>query len=284
LPSASSGPPNDGLVAYGASHGSQYGRAYLELYGEHVKALVLDGVVDHSIDLPTFITRNTLAVQDAFERFGRWCDRDSACALHGQDVGTVFDAVVTAVPATRMLVPQFLATGPDPEFGWPAIAQMLSELQAGNTSKLDELSGASTAFMTMASEDPWLRAGKNGLFRGVLCADWGPQRDYAAFTAAAEAVARQAPRFAWRFWDATPIAHGTAGVGDCVGWPFEARNPPHRLQIESHPNVIVANTTHDSQTPLINALSVWLQIPDARLLIADADGHQSLIYSRCAFS
>jgi hypothetical protein len=62
---------------------------------------VLDGVVDHSIDLPTFITRNTLAVQDAFERFGRWCDRDSACALHGQDVGTVFDAVVTAVPATR---------------------------------------------------------------------------------------------------------------------------------------------------------------------------------------
>ena len=56
------------------------------------------------------------------------------------------------------------------------------------------------------------------------------------------------------------------------------------MQIESHPNVIVANTTHDSQTPLINALSVWLQIPDARLLIADADGHQSLIYSRCAFS
>ena len=55
------------------------------------------------------------------------------------------------------------------------------------------------------------------------------------------------------------------------------------MQIESHPNVIVANTTHDSQTPLINALSVWPQIPDARLLIADADGHQSLIYSRCAF-
>jgi pimeloyl-ACP methyl ester carboxylesterase len=73
--------PNDGLVAYGASHGSQYGQAYLEHYGEHIKALVLDGVVDHSIDLPTFITRNTLAVQDAFERFGQWCNRDGACAL-----------------------------------------------------------------------------------------------------------------------------------------------------------------------------------------------------------
>jgi TAP-like protein len=46
---------------------------------------------------------------------------------------------------------------------------------------------------------------------------------------------------------------------------------------------MVASNTHDSQTPLINALSVWVQIPDARLLIADADGHQSLISSRCAY-
>jgi hypothetical protein len=46
---------------------------------------------------------------------------------------------------------------------------------------------------------------------------------------------------------------------------------------------MVANGTHDPATPLINALSVWLQIPDARLLIADVDGHQSLAWSRCAF-
>ncbi len=68
-----------------------------------------------------------------------------------------------------------------------------------------------------------------------------------------------------------------------MGWPYEVRNPPHRLQVGSHPNVMVANNTHDSQTPLINALSVWLQIPDARLLIADADGHGSLANSQCAY-
>src|SRR5262249_25456596 len=125
--------------------------------------------------------------------------------------------------------------------------------------------------------------GGDGLYYGVLCADFGPQRDYAAFAAAAEAIARQAPRFAWRFWDATSAVHGTAGVGDCVGWPYEVRYPPHRLQVGSHPNVMVANGTYDTQTRLINALAVWLQIPGARLLIAEADGHQSLIFSRCAF-
>jgi TAP-like protein len=46
---------------------------------------------------------------------------------------------------------------------------------------------------------------------------------------------------------------------------------------------MVASRTHDPATPLINALSTWLQILDARLLIADVDGHQSLILSACAF-
>jgi hypothetical protein len=88
---------------------------------------------------------------------------------------------------------------------------------AGNTSKMDELAGTSAAFMTMASDDPWLRAGKNALIPGVLCADWGPQRDYAAFTAAAEAVTRQTPRFAWRFWDATPVATARPGSAIALG-------------------------------------------------------------------
>ena len=35
--------------------------------------------------------------------------------------------------------------------------------------------------------------------------------------------------------------------------------------------------------PLVAAVAVWSQIPRARLLIADADGHQVLPFSRCGF-
>jgi TAP-like protein len=80
--------------------------------------------------------------------------------------------------------------------------------------------------------DPMLVTGKVGLFRGVLCADVGPQHDYASL---------------------------------------------------AHANVLVTNNTHDPATPLILALSVGAQIPGAHLLIADADGHQALAFSRCAF-
>jgi hypothetical protein len=46
---------------------------------------------------------------------------------------------------------------------------------------------------------------------------------------------------------------------------------------------MVLNATHDPPTPFANAVSIWLQIPEARLGVADADGHQALILSKCAY-
>ncbi|MGE0539067.1 MAG: alpha/beta fold hydrolase [Dehalococcoidia bacterium] len=275
----------DGLVAYGGSFGSAYGAAYLEDYGDHVKALVIDAVVDHSIDMPTFITRNILSVQASFDRFARWCAREPACALHGQDVGAAFDAAMAVRPLARQLVPQFLSAGNDPDFGWALIAQMLADVAAGDTTTLDEIADVLARGNTVIApgEDPTTIAGRGGLFLGVLCGEWGPQDDYDAVLAASATVARLAPRFAWKYWSPTPQQHATASVIGCAGWPIPAGDPPHPFRIGPQPNVLVANPSYDPATPLINALSVWLQIPEARLLIAEADGHQSWIVSRCAF-
>jgi pimeloyl-ACP methyl ester carboxylesterase len=276
----------DGLVSYGGSFGSAYGQAYLEGYGDRVKAMVLDGVIDHSVDMPTFITRNILAVQAAFGRFSSWCARDSACALHGKDLDAAFGEAMAAQPRVRQLVPQFLAGGNDPEYGWRMVARMLAEVIAGKTTTLDEVSKVAAGANTVAAkdEDPAVTAGKSGIFLGVLCGSWGPQDDYAALQQASATAERVAPKLAWKYWDPTPQAHATASVAGCAGWPIAAGDPPHRLRVGSHPNVMVANASYDPATPLINAASVWTQVPEARLLVAEADGHQSLIVSRCAFN
>ncbi|MGD9893294.1 MAG: alpha/beta hydrolase, partial [Dehalococcoidia bacterium] len=242
-------------------------------------------VVDHSIDMPTFITRNILSVQASFDRFARWCAREPACALHGQDVGAAFDAAMAVRPLARQLVPQFLSAGNDPDFGWALIAQMLADVAAGDTTTLDEIADVLARGNTVIApgEDPTTIAGRGGLFLGVLCGEWGPQDDYDAVLAASATVARLAPRFAWKYWSPTPQQHATASVIGCAGWPIPAGDPPHPFRIGPQPNVLVANPSYDPATPLINALSVWLQIPEARLLIAEADGHQSWIVSRCAF-
>ena len=274
--------PNAGLIAYAGSFGSEYAEAYLDLYGNHIKALVLDAVVDHSVDLQTFMERNVLSVQDAFNQFARWCARDRACAVHGKNLTKVYAAVRVKAPLTRTLVAQLLAGGSDPEFGWPFIARLFAQVQAGDMSGVDAMNRAVSIAGT--EKDPQIRVGRAGLFSGVLCADYGPQNDYVAFHTAAVAIERRAPLFAWKFWDAAPKAHASAGVLDCAGWPEPATYPPHRLHVGLHPDVMVANPTHDPATPLVNALSVWMQIPDARLLIADVDGHQSLILSKCAYA
>jgi pimeloyl-ACP methyl ester carboxylesterase len=275
--------PNDGLIAYGGSYGSHYGQAYLERYPDHVKAMVIDAIVDHSVDLATLSARNVTSVADSFDRFARWCEGAASCALHGQHVNAVYDSVTTKRSETRVLISQFLSAGSDPDFGWSVIAKMMAEVNRGDTSVLKSMTGTGAAATASTSEDPDLRAGKNGLFPGVFCADYGPQNDYNALLPTANAMATEAPHFIWKFWDAYPIAHASLGVPDCAAWPWAASNPPHRLTVGPHPNVMVMNPAYDPATPLASALAVWLQIPQARLLIADVDGHQAWILSHCAF-
>jgi hypothetical protein len=199
-------------------------------------------------------------------------------------VGAVYDSVTKRRPETRILISQFLAGGSDPESGWPFIAKMMSQVNHGDASLLKSMSEIGAAATASTSGDPTVRAGKNGLFPGVFCADYGPQNDYNAVLPAANGLAAEAPRFIWKFWDAYPIAHASLGVPDCAGWPWPAINPPHALTVAAHPNVMVMNPAYDPATPLTNALAVWLQIPQARLLIAQVDGHQAWILSPCAFN
>ncbi|HEX2712287.1 MAG TPA: alpha/beta fold hydrolase, partial [Candidatus Acidoferrales bacterium] len=136
--------PHDKLLAYSVSYGTGYAGAYLERYGEHVKVLVLDGVYDHSVDMPTDLRRHILSVQDGFDRFSRWCNRDPSCALHGEDVGKVFDGDIAKAPAVRTIVPQLLVLGPDPKMGWPALALMLAQVRDGDEKTLATLTGAAS--------------------------------------------------------------------------------------------------------------------------------------------
>jgi pimeloyl-ACP methyl ester carboxylesterase len=271
----------DGLVAYGGSLGSIYGTAYLERYGDSVKTLAIDGVVDHSVDWATIISRNVISVQQSFDRFVRWCAREPACALYGQDVYAAYDDAVAAQPVVRKLAAQFLAAGNDPNLGWSLIARVLADVNGGDTSTLDALT--SVGSLASGSDDPQVQVGKNAIIQGVYCGTFGPERDYDALLDVGANVARLAPRFAWKFWVATPLELASAGTLMCAGWPNEAADPPHPLHISPHPNVLVTTATYDPPTPFVSAVSVWQQIPEARLLIAETDGHQAMVVSRCAF-
>ena len=42
--------------------------------------------MDHSVGTRAFLDSQAVTAEDAFDEFVAWCDRSTACALHGRDV------------------------------------------------------------------------------------------------------------------------------------------------------------------------------------------------------
>ncbi|EME96531.1 alpha/beta fold hydrolase [Streptomyces mobaraensis NBRC 13819 = DSM 40847] len=267
----------DGLVAYAGSYGTVFAAAYLDRYRRHPpRALVLDGLVDHSVDLPEFAARNAAGVENAFTRFTRWCAENSACALHGRDAGAVFDRLAAApsLPApgagrritgddVRKAAARHMSGGRLEDYGWPRLARSLRAAADGDASGFAHPLGG--------DKD----AGTEGLTRAVLCSDFPMPSRYRALSEHTDRLRRTAPRFgATVFWDV---------AGDCAGHPSPVTDPPRVPRVSPRSGILLANNLHDPATPLTNALAVLRRLPPTtRVLLADADGHGAAYTSPCA--
>lgn len=79
---------------HGSSYGTLPGQQYAERYPHRVRAVVLEGVFDHSLGLPAFVRTQAATLQDSFDEFVSWCDRSTGCVLHGRDVRAVWAEVL----------------------------------------------------------------------------------------------------------------------------------------------------------------------------------------------
>ena len=76
------------------SYGVQVGAIYAQLYPQRVRAMVLDATLEHDLSDALATAASVSTIEDSFDRFAHWCTRAPTCALHGQDVGRVFDRLV----------------------------------------------------------------------------------------------------------------------------------------------------------------------------------------------
>jgi pimeloyl-ACP methyl ester carboxylesterase len=83
----------------GISYGAQLAANYADMFGRHTRAMVIDAALDHSQSETAQAIDEVMSVEDGFNRFARWCDTTPTCALRGQDVGAVFDALVARADA-----------------------------------------------------------------------------------------------------------------------------------------------------------------------------------------
>ncbi|MEU1673706.1 alpha/beta hydrolase [Streptomyces roseifaciens] len=270
---------------HGVSYGTFLGATYAQLFPHRIRAMVLDGPVDHATGPARFLREEAAEMEGEFNRFVAWCAKDSACALHGEDAGAVYDRVVaradrTPIPAPgtkvaavngdwiRMVLPEQLlrmrlfedAMGVN---AWVELAERLAAADRRN-----DASGIVEGGGYVGNPD--------SPYTVVSCLDFPPQ-----FTGYADAAARlgQARKAAPRTGAA---AEAWIMSASCADWPVKATNPWRPTIVRGAPPILVAANTHDPATPLPGARRLVGQIAGSRLLVTDVNGHVSYYNSACA--
>jgi pimeloyl-ACP methyl ester carboxylesterase len=270
----------DQVSWFGLSYGTQLAANYADLFPGRTRAMALDAALEHSLPEGVQVAAEAQAAEDAFERFAAWCAAEAACALHGQDVGAVFDELVASADDSPIPVAGALraVTGEDirmgtigllrfkepmvmaPELSWVTLSQVLAAA----------LTGDARAFAFPADVP------QTGLHAqaGIGCMEYVPQvHTWAQMRRRIELGRHVAPHLqgASETWQALW----------CIDWPLEASNPPRTLAVEGAPTLIV-HATHDPSVPYAWAHSLADQIAGSIVLTREGDGHTSYYTSTCA--
>ncbi|PYI03935.1 hypothetical protein BO78DRAFT_321509 [Aspergillus sclerotiicarbonarius CBS 121057] len=272
------------LSFLGLSYGTVLGAQYAQLFPRNIRAMALDGNMDHNEARTYSLLVPSAAYETELLRFSSWCARNSSCVLHGTDVLQLFDNLTAQADQHPIAAPACSASGAcrsdvtaeelrdnlrnwlsfkDPPAqlglsGWVDLSVALSQASAGNATLLSTqlaLDASSLLFPELA----------------IYCLDW-------ARGSQSLPEVRNKQRMT-----ATLMPH-TRGVVEanmpqvqCLGWPFSVRNPEHNAQINNTTPILLVNAQYDPLTSLAWAVGLQDQIRTSVLLTRAGDGHTSYI-------
>ncbi|MFC7101175.1 alpha/beta fold hydrolase [Nonomuraea rubra] len=264
---------DDKLTSYGVSYGTLAQQMYAELFPDRIRAMVLDGNMDHSLDAGMFQVSEASAVQDSFDEFVAWCERDTECVLHGRDVRALWKGLLEKAESEELFWPGvkdrpvsahnllwlgvMLNETPD----WPLEAKVLNALDGGPVPKdMPDPPGIKPVHGETAE-----------LPTAILCEDFDLSlRDYDEYIDVMRGANSVAPDMRYN-----PMPMGDMPI--CQGHPVT--NPQHPLRYTGSAPLLVATSLHDPSTPYEWSANVAKQLGSkATLLTYEGWGHG--IYGR----
>ncbi|TQM78692.1 alpha/beta hydrolase family protein [Saccharothrix saharensis] len=233
---------------YGISYGTLLGQQYAELFGARVRSMVLDGVIDHSVDLRRFVVDRARAVEEAFGVFVTWCAENTTCALHGQDVHAAWEQALDRADAIGLGRRELIAWAyyEIRDGAWESLASLIADV-----------GGARLAF----------EPNYDSLRYAVVCQDFALRfADFGEYRALRRAELRAAPTTR-----GTLLGHQEATT--CLGFTDRPSNPPHRLDVDDAPPLLLLTSRYDVATPYAWARNVQRQARGAHVVTFDGPGH-----------
>ncbi|MCE6996465.1 alpha/beta hydrolase [Saccharothrix sp. S26] len=233
---------------FGISYGTLLGQQYAELFGSRVRSMVLDGVIDHSVDLRAFVLDRARAVEEAFGEFVSWCAENTTCALHGRDVHAAWEEALDKADEIGLGRRGLLTWAYYEVRGgtWESLATLIADV-----------GGARAAF----------EPNYESLRYAVVCQDFALRfADFGEYRALRRAELRAAPTLR-----GTLLGHEEATT--CIGFTDRPSNPPHRLDVDAAPPLLLLTSRYDVATPYRWARDVQRQAKGSHLVTFDGPGH-----------
>lgn len=255
----------------GYSYGTKIGQEYLARFPTHVRAMVLDGVVDPAQTVEEFLLDQTRAFDEAFN------DGAAACAAAGvavcgvKDLAGAYDQVAELVEAApisagsgRSATPATLATAAVftsyINDGWQELGPALAEAQAGRGAPLVALAGNYYNF------------GGYAPYAAVVCTDAERPEGNEAYAAFADRAREVSPRFGGS------VANEML---PCATWPAPSVGLEAPISVTGGPHVLVIGNTGDAATPIENAQRVAERLDPSTLITVESDGHTAYTQNAC---
>lgn len=261
------------LTAYGASYGSELGATYAALFPTHLRALVLDAVVDPRMSITDPLAETLLqakAFDAALNAFLAACAASATCPFgHGDPFGH-YDRLVA-----RIAKHPIYAKGKDVDTTRPvdsgvltsAVLQLLYSQQQWPILALALLladdEGDGSVLLSLADQQSGRRA--DGSYdnsfdanTAINCADQRYPTDLAVYRRFAAQLAREAPRIG-----------STLALGGltCAFWKVKvASRYTGPFVAKGAPPILLVGTTGDPATPYAEARSLAAQLSSGVLL------------------
>ncbi|MFF6772551.1 alpha/beta hydrolase [Streptomyces sp. NPDC012637] len=289
------------LTYVGWSYGTSLGTSYAEQFPHRVRAMVLDGAVDPSLDWRQRMLSQATGFRDAVEDYAQTCADTVGDRCPGATPGEVRALIDRLLERTQReplpvdgseagldaatLVSALSLSMYTPEAQWEALSEALRAADGGDGTKLADLAAGDDTRPEDEEEAQEQEGGQEDESTdgdtGAPSAESVPEDNSDAALIAVNCLDVPHPRDERAYWDALAPAdraagaYGTSGLtGElvCKDWPAGPQRP-HRVNAPGVPPVLVVGTAGDPATPYEEAVSLARQFPGGMLLSYEAAGH-----------
>ncbi len=263
------------LTFIGHSYGTLLGLTYAQMFPTHVRAMVLDGVIDPDLSTVQMVTDQAEGFESVLDDFFSWCASSSSCPW--RPTGDPLQALMNLaaqVRASPLPAGNGRTAGPGELYtavlsalyspsSFPELGSALADADAGDGSALVQMSD------TYNTEN-----GPNAVDadNAISCLDHPVPTSPSGYSQMAQAAAAQAPFFG-------PML--TWGLLQCAVWPTPPTRTPAPVQATGAPPILLVASSGDPATPHAWAVSVQSELADSVLVTWQGTSHVAYYYSAC---